>query len=116
MKLPEVAALTAASTAGMLAHKRPRRLTENHNRNFPPGKILLVAQVLIRRQKQLIARLLGYSQQISVLKPSPSTLLGCGNGVALKVTGKAMRSALVKEYAHLPYRARGMAEGVGRRF
>jgi hypothetical protein len=87
----------------MQPHKRPRRVAENHQGDVATGKVLLVAQVLVRRQEYVKTSFFRRRQQIPVRQAILSALFGCRNDVPFQMTNKAIRSAFVKEDAHPSY-------------
>ncbi len=52
----------------------PLLVSENHNGNLAPGQILLVANVLVRRQEQIVASLFSFSPLLTILKFMPADL------------------------------------------
>ena len=55
---------------------RPLLEAENHDCNLAARKILLIAHVLVGRQQDLEACVLGHSQEVAVLQRVPVLLRG----------------------------------------
>jgi len=56
----------------MQPHERPRRLAQDHERDFTPRQILLIAKVFVRREKYFEPCGLGRFQKHAVFKtPRP---------------------------------------------
>ena len=57
---------------------RPLLVAQHNNRNPTPGKVLLITDVLIRRQKQFVTRFFGPLQQFTIPELMPANLAGIG--------------------------------------
>lgn len=53
---------------------RPLLVPENQDGNLSPGQILLVANVLVRGEKQIVPSLFSFSEQLTVLEFMPANL------------------------------------------
>jgi len=50
----------------MLAHQPPRRLTQHDDRDFPVGKVLLIAHIFVGRHQQIETRVFSKFKQRSL--------------------------------------------------
>jgi len=67
--------------------------------DFATGEILLVAQILVRRDKQVIV-FFGQAQQVPVFESAPAAPLRTGANMFREVPGQRPRNALVENDLH----------------
>jgi hypothetical protein len=90
-------------------------MAQDNEGNLAFSKVLLVAQILVRCEQYLKPVLLGGSQEVTVLQTTPTAFLSFGHVMLNKVTGKTVRCAFVKEYAHQPAAPAGIIGGAALR-
>ena len=80
----------------------PLLIAENYDSNPAPGKILLIADILVRSKQQLITSFLGLTEQVAVLELVPAELPGIRHFVSGKAVGNGIWRAVIEENSH-PY-------------
>ena len=79
---------------------RPLLISEHNNGDSSPGKILLVADILIRGQQQVVAAVFGLPKQLTILELVPADLPCEGHLMPGQTAGDGIGRAVVKENSH----------------
>lgn len=90
----------------------PLLVAEHHNGNCSPGKVLLVAHILVRGQKQLVTGFFRLLEQITVPKFVPADLTGKSYLMTGKTAGDGIGVPLSKR---IFIRTRGLFPSSGLR-
>lgn len=86
------------------AQNGPLLIADYHKRDFPALQVLLVADVLVRREQNFETFRLGCRDQLAVNEAIPSAFYSFNNSVAFEGISKRSGSAVIEEYSHRPLR------------
>lgn len=84
-----------------LLDSRPTRRAQNHDGDDSIDQVLLVPEILVRRDEDLETRGFGSQNQLTVLEAGPSALVSCLYRVPDEMPSKWRGRALVEQNLHL---------------